>query len=88
MGVLNPNVRGHTKAWENFAWRARRVPGALTYSLRLILRFFRSGNDKLAEELVEGPSRYVPEGAASSAEAAGDLRHGDNSRGSYVGSFC
>ena len=32
VGVLDPNSRGHTKAWENFARRARRVPGALTYS--------------------------------------------------------
>ena len=32
VGVLNPNSMGHTKAWENFAQRARHVPGALTYS--------------------------------------------------------
>ena len=31
VGVLNPNSRGHTKVWENFARRTRR---ALTYSLR------------------------------------------------------
>ena len=33
VGVLNTNLRGHTKVWENFARRARRVPGAPTYSL-------------------------------------------------------
>ena len=33
VGVRNPNSKGHTKAWENFAQCARHVPGALTYSL-------------------------------------------------------
>ena len=32
VGVLNPNSRGHTKAWANFARHAQRMPGALTYS--------------------------------------------------------
>ena len=30
VGVVNPNSKGNTKAWENFA---RRAPGVLTYSL-------------------------------------------------------
>ena len=28
----SPKSKGHTKACENFAWHARRVHGALTYS--------------------------------------------------------
>ena len=43
VGVLNPNSRGHTKARENFAQRARRVPCALTYSQKNCPQFVAIG---------------------------------------------
>ena len=55
VGVLYPNSRGHTKASENFARRARRVPGALTNCHRVDGGHKRVHSDPSQQKMIKIP---------------------------------